>query len=91
MSRYAEVLLPLPLYSTFTYHIPDEMTDVLGIGCRVLVPFGRKKFYTAIVTMIHGNKPEGYEVKDILTMLDDAPIVRHPQLKLWGERNICQC
>ena len=83
MSRYAEVLLPLPLYSTFTYHIPDEMTDVLGIGCRVLVPFGRKKFYTAIVTMIHGNKPEGYEVKDILTMLDDAPIVRHPQLKLW--------
>ena len=83
MSRYAEVLLPLPLYSTFTYHIPDEMTDVLGFGCRVLVPFGRKKFYTAIVTMIHGNKPEGYEVKDILTMLDDAPIVRHPQLKLW--------
>ena len=83
MSRFAEVLLPLPLYSTFTYHIPDEMPQVPAVGSRVLVPFGRKKFYTAIVTMIHGNKPEGYEVKDILTMLDDAPIVRHPQLKLW--------
>ena len=83
MSRFAEVLLPLPLYSTFTYHIPDEMTHAPAVGSRVLVPFGRKKFYTAIVTMIHGNKPEGYEVKDILTMLDDAPILRHPQLKLW--------
>ena len=83
MSRFAEVLLPLPLYSTFTYHIPDEMPQAPAVGCRVLVPFGRKKFYTAIVTMIHGNKPEGYEVKDILTMLDDAPILRHPQLKLW--------
>ena len=83
MSRFAEVLLPLPLYSTFTYHIPDEMPKAPAVGCRVLVPFGRKKFYTAIVTMIHGNKPEGYEVKDILTMLDDAPILRHPQLKLW--------
>lgn len=83
MNSYAEVLLPLPLYSTFTYHIPDDIAASLGIGCRVLVPFGRKKFYTAIVTMIHGNKPQGYEVKDILTMLDDAPIVRHPQLKLW--------
>ena len=83
MSRFAEVLLPLPLYSTFTYHIPDEMPQAPAVGSRVLVPFGRKKFYTAIVTMIHGNKPEGYEVKDILTMLDDAPILRHPQLKLW--------
>lgn len=83
MSRFAEVMLPLPLYSTFTYHIPDEMTHAPAVGSRVLVPFGRKKFYTAIVTMIHGNKPEGYEVKDILTMLDDAPILRHPQLKLW--------
>ncbi len=83
MDRYAEVLLPLPLYSTFTYHVPQELAERLVIGCRVLVPFGRKKFYTAIVTMIHCNKPEGYEVKDLLAMLDDSPILRHPQLKLW--------
>lgn len=74
--------MPLPLYSTFTYSVPESMPQ-LGIGCRVLVPFGRKKYYTAIVTMIHNRKPEGYEVKEILSMLDDGPIVRHPQLKLW--------
>ena len=83
MTLFAEVILPLPLYSTFTYSVPETMTVQLRVGCRVLVPFGRKKYYTAIVTMIHGIKPEGYEVKDILTMLDDDPIVKHPQLKLW--------
>ncbi len=83
MALFAEVILPLPLYSTFTYSVPEVMAAQLRVGCRVLVPFGRKKYYTAIVTMIHSIKPEGYEVKDILTMLDDEPIVKHPQLKLW--------
>ena len=82
MALLAEVILPLPLYSTFTYSVPDSLNN-LSIGCRVLVPFGRKKFYTAIVAMIHGIKPEGYEVKEIISMLDEYPIVKHPQLKLW--------
>lgn len=83
MTRYAEVILPLPLYSTFTYRIPDVMRDV-KTGCRVLVPFGRKKYYTAIVVMVHHNEPKGYEVKEILSLLDEAPILRHPQLKFWS-------
>ena len=82
MALFAEVILPLPLYSTFTYSVPDSLKN-LSIGCRVLVPFGRKKFYTAIVAMIHGIKPEGYEVKEIISMLDEYPIVKRPQLKLW--------
>ena len=82
MALFAEVILPLPLYSTFTYSVPDSLNN-LSIGCSVLVPFGRKKFYTAIVAMIHGIKPEGYEVKEIISMLDEYPIVKHPQLKLW--------
>lgn len=80
---YAEVLLPLPLYSTFTYHIPDEMVSKIKVGYRVIVPFGRKKSYTAIVTAVSPIAPQGYEVKDITMMLDDYPIIRHPQLKLW--------
>lgn len=82
MALFAEVILPLPLYSTFTYSVPETMAD-LRIGCRVLVPFGRRKYYTAIVVMLHTRRPEGYEVKEILSKLDDNPIVRHPQLKLW--------
>ena len=80
---YAEVLLPLPLYSTFTYHIPDDMVGKIKVGYRVIVPFGRKKSYTAIVTAVSPIAPQGYEVKDITMILDDYPIIRHPQLKLW--------
>lgn len=81
--QYAEVLLPLPIQGTYTYHIPDSVKD-LPIGSRVLVPFGRKKFYTAIVVLTHNRAPQGYEVKELLSVLDSYPILRHPQLKFWS-------
>ena len=41
MSRwYAEIILPLPLDSTFTYAIPAEMESAVKVGYRVIVPFG---------------------------------------------------
>lgn len=78
---FAEILLPLSIPGTYTYRIPDDMT--VRVGSRVLVPFGRKKIYTGIVESTHNQQPTGYEVKTILTMLDESPIVRHPQLKFW--------
>lgn len=80
---FAEVLLPLPLYSTFTYSIPVEMEDAVQAGSRVLVQFGKKKYYTGIVEYVHSTPPKGYEVKPLMALLDPRPIVRYPQLKLW--------
>ena len=81
MSQFADVILPLAVQGTYTYRIPATMT--VGVGYRVLVPFGRKKYYTAIVVMTHDIEPQGYKVKEILSLLDNAPILRHPQLKFW--------
>ena len=81
MPKFAETLLPLALPGTYTYRIPEGMT--LSIGMRVLVPFGRKKIFTAIVMSLHDREPKGYDVKEILGTLDDKPIVRHPQLDFW--------
>ena len=81
--KYAEVILPLPLYSTFTYSIPESIGNAAQIGCRVLVPFGKKKIYTGIITLLHNNRPGDFEVKNIISVLDDYPILRHPQLKFW--------
>lgn len=80
---FVEVILPLPLYSTFTYSVPEEMQEDVQIGSRVLVQFGRKKYYTGIVEFIHSNPPEGYEVKPVMSVLDSKPVVRYPQLKFW--------
>lgn len=81
---FAEVILPLPLFSTYTYSIPDGMEASVQVGTRVLVQFGKKKFYTAITVAVHSEKPKGFDVKPIMAVLDASPIVRYPQLKLWN-------
>jgi primosomal protein N' (replication factor Y) len=83
MQNYADVILPLPLGPTFTYSIPQTMQSVIKVGMRAIVPFGAHKFYTGIVSSITPNKPKNFEVKEIATLPDAFPIVRHPQLKLW--------
>ena len=83
MSRFADVILPLPLAKYFTYRIPEEWQETLVSGSRVIVPFGRKRFYTAIVARLHNNEPQDYEIKDISTLLDSTPVLRRPQLRFW--------
>lgn len=80
---YAEVLLPVPIPGTFTYSIPTEMVGALSVGHRVIVPFGRRKSYTGIVTAISPVAPKDFEVKKIATLIDTEPIVHYPQVKFW--------
>lgn len=82
-SLFAEIILPLPLQSTFTYQVPDEYKSSIKIGNRVIVHFGLKKFYTGIVASLTPIAPQGFEVKPIISILDNYPIIKHPQLKLW--------
>ena len=81
MIHYADLILPVPLQGLFTYAIPEGMN--VGIGMRVLVPFGRNKTYMAIVAKVHDVKPEGYQVKPIAQVMDEDPIVTERQLQLW--------
>lgn len=83
-SEYVEVLVPLPLHAVFTYRLPSHMIGNVGVGHRVIVPFGTKKFYTAIVTGFANLPPANMEVKEVALLLDNAPVLRHPQLKLWS-------
>lgn len=59
------------------------MDGQVQVGSRVLVQFGKKKYYTGIVESVHSDAPQGYEVKPLMAILDSSPIVRYPQLKLW--------
>lgn len=81
---YAEVILPLPVEARFTYAVPDDMIQSINVGHRVIVPFGSKKFHTGIVEALSPRAPEWFQVKEIAVLLDDSPIVRHPQLKMWS-------
>ncbi|MFQ3580037.1 MAG: primosomal protein N', partial [Bacteroidales bacterium] len=80
---YADVILPLSLQNTYTYTIPEEMKPHIKEGIRVVVQFGKKKLYTAIVYKIHNNKPENYETKPIEMVLDSHICVNSMQIMLW--------
>lgn len=79
---YADIILPLPLDSLFTYSVPDSLAGRVGQGVRVLVPFGKSKTYVGLVVRTHNNKPD-FNVKDISVVMDDAPVVNSVQLELW--------
>ena len=78
---YADVILPVPLQALFTYAVPEGVTVEEGV--RVLVSFGRSKRYVGLVARVHDRKPEGYQVKPLLQVLDDRPLVLARQLALW--------
>ena len=80
--RYVDVILPLPLEGMFTYAVSSELAARVRPGVRVVVPFGRSKRYTAIAVRLHDEKP-GFEVKEVLGVLDESPVLLPGQLKLW--------
>ena len=80
---FIDVIVPLSVANKFTYRIPKEMNEFIAIGKRVIVQFGKSKFYTGIVYSVHQNPPKEYVAKYIETILDDEPIVTSSQLQLW--------
>lgn len=80
---FADLILPLPLREFFTYAVPEEMAQNLMPGMRVVVQFGQQKVYAALVYRLHHQAPSGYEVKSILNVLDELPVVTAAQFKCW--------
>lgn len=82
---YVNVILPVPVQGAFTYALPAGMPpEEVRVGSRVLVPFGARHFYTGIVQATEVPRPEGMKAKEIISVLDPAPIIRHPQLRFWN-------
>ncbi len=80
---YADVIVPLPIANTYTYALPEGMEREVMVGSRVVVPFGRKKFYTAIIVRLHDTPPAEYETKDVVEVLDTHPIILPNQYRFW--------
>lgn len=83
LALFVEVILPLPLPNVYTYRVQTELMDEIAIGKRVIVQFGARKFYTAIVCKLSETPPAGYEAKYITAILDDTPLISENQLKFW--------
>ena len=80
---YVDVILPLSLPGTYTYLVPEEFKQDIACGKRILVSFGKRKLYSALVCNMHYQKPELYKPKELLDVLDPAPILHNWQFAFW--------
>jgi primosomal protein N' (replication factor Y) (superfamily II helicase) len=82
-SLFADVIVPLAMPRALTYSVPPEMESVLRPGHRVLVLLAGRHYYTGIVRRLHTERPEGYDIVPIHTLMDDRPVVNETELRLW--------
>ncbi len=80
---FAEIILPLALPKNYTWSVPAHLQEQVQPGIRVEVVLGKNKKYAGLVKTLHSTKPEFFETKDILNVLDNEPIVFKEQLQLW--------
>ena len=80
---FINVLLPIAVPKPFTYSVPVELKDFILFGIRVEVQFGKNKLYAGIVVDIAVEKPIGYKVKNIVSIIDKSPVITHKQWELW--------
>ena len=91
-----DIILPLAIADVYTYRILDAREASYGtatpigygtaqalIGCRVLVPLGRKSIIGIIYRKHEGDLPANIKVRDVLQIVDETPIITAEQLKLW--------
>ena len=80
---FAQVILPLSLYDSYTYKVPESLHSQIQPGQRVIVQFGQKKLYAALVFSTSNSKPVDFEPKEIQQILDVEPIVLPQNFRLW--------
>jgi len=71
MLRYADVVIPSGPDRAFTYLVPEQLHAALLVGCRVLVPFGRK-ITTGLVVHIP-TACSLTSIKPVADVLDASP------------------
>ena len=81
-----DIILPLAIADVYTYRVSDigyRVSDASLIGCRVLVPLGKKSIIGIIYRKHEGELPTNVKVRDVLQIVDETPIITAEQLKLW--------
>lgn len=79
-----EVILPVPVPNMFSYKVNPFQENEISIGKRVVVQFGKSKLYTGLVRRFKEEEEQVYgQLKEVLEVLDETPIVTENQFKLW--------
>ncbi len=77
---FAQVVIPSPLKEPLLYKVPSALQGRLELGMRVLVPLGKRKVTGIVFDFAQETSLE--KVREVLTVLDDRPVLDLTILKL---------
>jgi len=97
---YAEVAVPLHVFQTFLYQLPQDIGSTAQVGSRILVPLGRN-LVTAYIVALHQHLPDetsltAGDIKNAQSLIDLVPVCTPEILQItkwvadyyaspWGE------
>jgi primosomal protein N' (replication factor Y) len=84
MNFFVQVVVNIPAISgVFDYSIPASLTEAVGVGHLVIVPFGKQTVQGVILRFI--DQPSVQIVKDVLELVDSEPVLTQEQIELAEE------
>lgn len=83
ITLFVQLLLPIPVPTTFTYRVPFALNDRIRVGQRAVVQFGATKIMSGLIVGITQEVPSFKTVKYLIDILDDQPLVNDKQLRFW--------
>jgi len=69
------VALPVPMFQLFDYQLPDGVTQLPAVGCRVRVPFGRQELIGIVVGQGDLSEIEPHKLRAALEILDQQAAI----------------
>lgn len=91
---YAKVIVEIGVKAVdkmFTYLVPNIFRDKIKVGARVKVPFGNQTLEGFVLELVD-NHEDSYEIKEIIELVDEEPILSKEMLWLGNEiakRTLC--
>ena len=75
------IAVTIPTQGTFTYAVPEHLTDKAQVGCRVRVPFNNRQITGYVFEKT--NKKKNQNLKEILNVLDPEPLFHKQQVPFF--------
>jgi len=81
MTIFVQIVVNVPAVSgVFDYSVPESLLGKVGVGHLVIAPFGKQTVQGVVFRFI--DQPSVPEVKEILELVDSAPVMTQAQIAL---------
>jgi primosomal protein N' (replication factor Y) len=84
MTAFVQIIVNVPAVSgVFDYAVPKDLEGTVGVGHLVIIPFGKRTVQGIVYQFV--DSPSVRDVKEILEVVDEEPVLTQPQLALAKE------